>query len=265
MEFFFKPAGIALIGATADERKVGFSLLKNLMNGFGGKIYPVNPRYDEIAGLPCYDSVLNIPDPADLAIIFVPAPKAPELVGDCAKRGIPGVMIQSAGFAETASKGKILQDRLSEISRDSGIRIWGPNCMGLVDAVNHRVFSFVSPVIWEGGLLPGHISLIVQSGMLSAGFLMDTMTRDKTGISKVCSIGNKVDVNESDVLAYLLEDPDTRVVGLYLESVLEGRRFFDILKKAEKPIVVLQGGKSLKGRQGRPKPYGQHGRGQCCF
>ena len=217
------------------------------MTGFSGHIYPVNPRYTEINGLPCYANINQVPDPVDMAIIFVPAPAAPEVVQACADRGIPGVIIQSAGFAETGEKGKELQNQLAEISRRTGIRIWGPNCMGLVDVVHKNVFSFVTPSIWDEGLLSGNISLIVQSGMLSAGFLIDMMTRDKLGVSKACSIGNKMDVNECDILEYLLEDPDTAVVGLYLESIEEGRRFFEICKNATKPVVVLQGGKSEKG------------------
>ena len=247
MDFFFNPTGIALLGATANEKKGGFSILKNLMTGFSGHIYPVNPRYTEINGLPCYANINQVPDPVDMAIIFVPAPVVPEVVQACADRGIPGVIIQSAGFAETGEKGKELQNQLAEISRRTGIRIWGPNCMGLVDVVHKNVFSFVTPSIWDEGLLSGNISLIVQSGMLSAGFLIDMMTRDKLGVSKACSIGNKMDVNECDILEYLLADPDTAVVGLYLESIEEGRRFFEICKNATKPVVVLQGGKSEKG------------------
>lgn len=247
MDFFFNPTGIALLGATANEKKGGFSILKNLMTGFSGHIYPVNPRYSEINGLPCYANINQVPDPVDMAIIFVPAPAAPDVVQACADRGIPGVIIQSAGFSETGERGKKLQNQMAEISSRTGIRIWGPNCMGLVDAVHKKVFSFVSPAIWDVGLLPGNISLIVQSGMLSAGFLMDTMTRDKLGVSKVCSIGNKLDVNECDILEYLLTDRETSVIGLYLESIGEGRRFFEICRNALKPIVLLQGGKSENG------------------
>jgi len=247
MDFFFNPHGIAVLGASANEKKGGFSILKNLQSGFSGNIYPVNPRYSEISGLPCFSTINQVPDPVDMAIIFVPAPAAPDLVLDCAKRGLPGVIIQSAGFAETGSEGKRLQDQLTEISRGTGIRIWGPNCMGMVDAVHKRVFSFVTPTIWDEGLLPGNISLIVQSGMLSAGFLIDMMTRDNIGVSKVCSLGNKVDVNECHILEYLLKDPNTAVIGLYLESIVDGRRFLEICRNSEKPIVVLQGGKSENG------------------
>ncbi len=247
MDFFFNPRGIAVLGATSNEQKGGFSILKNLQCGFSGNIYPVNPRYTEISGLPCFPAIDRVPDPVDLAIIFVPAAITPQEVDACAKRGVPGVIIQCAGFAETGKDGAVLQDQLIEISRRTGMRIWGPNCMGMVDAVRKKVFSFVTPTIWDEGLLPGSISLIVQSGMLSAGFLIDMMTRDKLGVSKVCSIGNKVDVDECDILEYLLRDPDTAVIGLYLESIRDGRRFFEICRKASKPVVVLQGGKSDNG------------------
>ncbi len=249
MEFFFNPKGIALIGATTKSARGGFSILTNLMNGFAGKIYPVNPRYSSIEGLTCYQSVLDVPDPVDLAIVFVPAPLVPKVIQECAVRKIPGVMIESGGFSETGDDGKKLQNMLRQISHETGIRLWGPNCMGLVDAVKRHVFSFVSPTILDLGLIPGDVSLIVQSGMLSAGFLIDTMTHGTMGISKVCSIGNKVDVEECELLEYLIRDPHTKAVGLYIESIPNGRRFIEICSRSPKPIVVLKGGKSRKGAQ----------------
>jgi len=247
MGFFFEPRGIALIGASANPLKGGYSILKNLMAGFRGNIYPVNPAYGEINGLKCYASILQVPDPIDFAIIFVPAEPTLNVATECAARGLPGVMVQSAGFAEVGGKGKALQKELQTIGRKSGMRIWGPNCMGLVDAVKHHVFSFVSPAIWDDGLVPGKVSFIVQSGMLSAGFLMDIMSHGTMGISKACSIGNKADVDECDLLEYLIDDPDTSAVGLYLESTNDGKRFLDLCRRSSKPIVVLKGGKSEKG------------------
>jgi acyl-CoA synthetase (NDP forming) len=249
MEFFFNPKGIALIGATTHAAKGGFSILTNLLQGFTGKIYPVNPRYSSIADLTCFPSVLDIPDPVDLAIVFVPAPQVPDAIRECAIRKIPGAMIESGGFSETGEEGKILQDMLRRISHETGIRLWGPNCMGLVDAVRRHVFSFVSPTIWQDGLIPGEVSLIVQSGMLSAGFLIDTMTHGTMGISKVCSIGNKVDVEECELLEYLMGDTRTKAIGLYMESIPDGRRFLEICSRSPKPIVALKGGKSRKGAE----------------
>jgi acetyltransferase len=234
MEFFFKPRGVAIIGASANPVKGGHFILKNAMRGFKGGIYPVNPGYETIEGLPCYATVSEVPDPVDLAIIFVPGPGVPAIVKECAGRGISGVMIESAGFAEAGDNGKQLQEQLIAIGRETGIRIWGPNCMGLVDAVNKKVFSFVLPSIWEEGLTTGDVSLVVQSGMLSAGFLIDIMTHGTMGISKACSIGNKADVDECDILQYLIDDPETGVIGLYLESIRNGRRFVDLARRSSR-------------------------------
>ncbi len=249
MELFFKPHGIALVGATTNKLKGGNRILKNLQTGYKGDIYPVNPRYAEIEGLACYPSVIDISGHVDLAIIFVPAVAAVQAVKECGRKGIPRVMIQSAGFAETGDEGRALQAELLKVKEEYGTRIWGPNCMGLVDAVNRHVFSFALSSIWEDGLLPGKVSLIVQSGMLSAGFLIDTVTHGTMGISKACSIGNKADVDECDLLEYLIDDPDTDVIGTYLESIPDGRRFIKACRRSPKPIVVLKGGKSVKGAE----------------
>jgi len=247
MDFFFNPRGIAVVGATV-KPKGGLAIVLNLTRGFSGGIYPVNPGYEEIAGLACYPRVRDVPDPVDLAIVFVPAPQVPEIVEQCARRGIRRIMIESAGFAETGAPGKGLQDRVKKIASAGGIRLWGPNCMGLVDTVSRHVFSFVSPSIWEE-MLTGTVSLIVQSGMLSGGFLVDTMSHGIMGVSKVCSIGNKMDVDECDLLAYLLDDPETAAVGLYLESISHGPRFASLCRGAPKPIVVLKGGRSAQGAE----------------
>ncbi len=249
MDFFFTPQGIAVIGATANKLKGGYHILKNLLTGFKGGIYPVNPRYSEIDGFTCYASVKDVPDPVDLAIVFVPAAIAVAAVRECAHRGIKGVMIQSAGFAETGDTGRALQAELLAIKAEFGIRIWGPNCMGLVDAVNGHIFSFVLNSIWDDGLIPGNVSLIVQSGMLSAGFLIDTVSHGTMGISKACSLGNKADINECDILEYLIVDPQTEAIGAYLESITDGPRFLEACRQSRKPIVILKGGKSQRGAQ----------------
>jgi acetyltransferase len=249
MEFFFKPKSIAVVGASPNQFKGGNAILRNAINGFKGEIYPINPKYQTIEGLPCYPSIKNIPGPVDLAIIFVPARQVPQVVEDCIDMGIPGALIESAGFAEIGAAGEKLQQQLIKIAAKSSIRLWGPNCMGLVDAVNGHVFSFMVPEALKDGLLPGHVSLIVQSGMLSGGFLMDIISNRITGVNKVCSVGNKIDVDECDLLEYMEGDPQTKVIGLYLESIVDGRRFIDLCRKSSKPIVVLKGGKSASGAQ----------------
>ncbi|MFP4474684.1 MAG: acetate--CoA ligase family protein [Desulfatibacillaceae bacterium] len=247
MDFFFQPAGIALIGATTNPHKGGHSILRNLKHGYKGAIHPVNPRYDEILDMKCHKSVADVPDPVDIAIVFIPAAGVPDAVEQCAARGIKGVILECGGFAEAGAGGRELQARVDETRDRTGIRVWGPNCMGLVDANRDHVFSFVAPSIWDEGLLGGDVSLIVQSGMLSGGFLTDIMTHGTMGVSKVCSLGNKSDVDECDVLEYLLGDPDTKAVGMYLESVNDGRRFLSLCKKSDKPMVLLKGGMSTAG------------------
>ncbi len=249
MQCFFDPKSVAVIGASRDPKRGGYRILKNVQTGFQGPFYPVNPLCDQIDGLRCYPSVLDIPEPVDLAIVYVPARLVPAVVRQCAQRGVPGVMIESAGFAETGAAGKALQDELKQIAAETGIRLWGPNCMGLVDMVKRHVFSFVVENIWEEGALVGDVSLIVQSGFLAAGFVVDLMSHRGVGVSKACSIGNKVDVDECDLLEWLLDDPHTKAIGLYLESVSDGRRFMELCRRSRKPIVVLKGGKSAGGAE----------------
>lgn len=248
MESFFHPKGIVLVGATPTPTKGGYAILKNLTIGFDGPIFPVNPRYAEIDGIPCYPSVADVPGPADLAIVFVPARMVPGVVRECGKVGIRGIMLESGGFAESGPEGEALQEAVAAAAREHGVRIWGPNCMGLVDAVRGLVFSFVAPGIWDT-LTPGDVSLIVQSGMLSGAFLIDNMTRGIMGIGKVCSVGNKMDVDECDLMEYLIEDPDTRCIGLYLEAIPKGRRFIELCRRSPKPVVVLKGGQSRRGAE----------------
>ena len=249
MEFFFKPRGIAVVGATPGQGKGGRVIIDNLKRGYSGEIYPVNPRYEDIEGFPCYPSILDVPDPVDLAILFVSARLVPAVMEACATRKIPGVMIQSAGFAETGDQGRAIQDEVKRIADLSGIRVWGPNCMGLVDAPSRYIFSTVTPTIWDTQLVPGSVSMIVQSGMLAGAFLVDIISHGTMGINKVCSIGNKMDVNENDLIEYLIQDPATKAIGLYLESFADGRRFMDLCRRSPKPIVVLNGGKTARGAE----------------
>ncbi len=244
MNTFFDPSSIAVIGAS--QKKLGGQVMKNLLYGFRNPIYPVNPNYDKIFEIPCFSSLEAIPHPVDLAIVVVPASLVPPVVEACARKGVKRVIIQSAGFAEVGKEGVALQEHCQEIAKEGGIRLWGPNCMGLVDVRKQYFFTFMTPSIYLDGLIPGRISLIVQSGMLSAIFLAE-LTRRGIGVSKACSIGNRVDVDECDLLAYFMNDPETDVVALYLESMSRGRLFADMANSSSKPIVVLKGGKSEAG------------------
>jgi acyl-CoA synthetase (NDP forming) len=247
MKTFFQPASIAVIGASVREESLGGQIITNLLYGYSGDIYPINPNYKEIKGIRCYPTPEAVPGPIDMAIIIVPAPNVPEALIACGRKGIYRVIIESAGFSEIGPAGKILQDKCTQIAKAAGIRVWGPNCMGLVDIPGKNFFTFMHPKVYENGLIPGRISLIVQSGMLTAGFLADLMGDRAIGVGKACSIGNKSDVDECDILEYLLQDKHTDAVALYLESIPRGRRFMELASKASKPIVVLKGGKSSAG------------------
>jgi len=244
MNVFFHPASIAVIGAS--EQKLGGLVLGNLLNGYKGHIFPVNPNHEEILGVPCFHSLEAIPHHVDLAIVLVPAHLVPSVIEACARKGVKRVIIESAGFAEVGTKGITLQEHCKTIAQQAGIRIWGPNCMGLVDIHSRHFFTFMHPIIYKEGLLPCWISLIVQSGMLSAIFLTE-LSRRGIGIAKACSIGNRLDVDECDLIQYLMEDPETGVIALYLESIPRGRLFADLASHSPKPIVLLKGGRSEAG------------------
>lgn len=244
MHLFFRPSSVAVVGAS--QTQLGGNVVRNLQFGFNGKIYPVNPKHKEFNGLECFADVSDIPGPVDLAIVLVPARFVPAVIESCARKGVMRVIIESAGFAEVGGKGRELQDQCVAIAQKAGIRLWGPNCMGLVDVPKKHIFSFMIQIAMKKGLMPGRISLIVQSGMLSAIFLAELRRRD-IGIAKACSIGNRCDVNECDLLEYLIDDPDTDVIALYLESVPRGRRFAKLAKASSKPIILLKGGRSAAG------------------
>jgi acyl-CoA synthetase (NDP forming) len=247
LEGFLNPRSVAVVGATPDVKKGGYALVANLLGYCGERLYPVNPKYKEICGTPCYPSVEELPEVVDLAILFVPAREVPELITRCGRKGVSRVMIQSAGFAETGEQGRRLQERCLAEARGLGIRIWGPNCMGAVNGRTRMVASFMRPHVWEEILRPGDVSVIVQSGMASAGFLMQVMSEGYFGLSKACSIGNRSDINECDLLEYFAWDPDTAVVAMYLESVSDPPRFRKAVENLGKPLILLRGGISRGG------------------
>jgi len=249
MEGFLNPGSVAVVGASEDPRKGGNALVANLVESRISGLYPVNPRYEDVCGRRCYPSVEDLPEAVDLAILFVPAPEVPSIIEACGRKGIRRVMIQSAGFAETGELGRQLQERCVGIARANGIRLWGPNCMGAVNGHARMVASFMRTEFWKDILRPGGVSLVVQSGMLSAGFLMQVMSEGYFGLSKACSIGNRCDVNECDLLEYFATDPATEVVALYLESIADPHRFRRAIGRLNRPVVLLRGGISPEGAQ----------------
>jgi acetyltransferase len=247
MKRFFEPETVALIGASTKESHPGYQLFLNLRSCFGDRFYPVNPKTDELDGTTCFPSILDVPAEIDVAVVFIPASAVPEALEQCAERGIDRVVIESAGFSEAGPAGQALHERCLEIARSAGMRLWGPNCMGLINVQQTKVLSFLLNFLWKDRFKKGRVSLVVQSGMLSAGFLASILSRTPFGLSKIASIGNKMDVDESDVLEYLIDDPETGVIALYLESISNGRRFYETCRSTDKPIVVLKSGRTEEG------------------
>jgi len=247
IDHFFHPKGVAVLGATDNPQRGGFHILRNALGGYTGRVYPVNPKYTKILGVPCYPDIASIPENFDLVIYFIPAKFLPETIKACATKKVKAIIIESAGFSETGDEGRRLQDESVKLARENGIRLWGPNCMGLLDGHSRNVFSFMYQDNWKTLMQPGNVSLIVQSGMLSAGFLMMMLERGGMGLSKVASIGNKCDVNETELLEYYINDDNTDVIGLYSESISDGRRFLELARSTHKPIVILKAGRSPMG------------------
>ncbi len=247
MDVFFNPDGIAIIGATDNPSRGGYHILNNTLGGYRGRVYPVNPKHDSILGLKCYPDIQSIPHDFELAIYFIQANLLPATIEECSGKKVKGIIVESAGFAEAGEKGKRLQEKCLNLAGKHNIRLWGPNCMGLLDGHLRHVFSFMFTDEWKTLMAPGNISMIVQSGMLSATFFMMILEQGGMGISKVCSIGNKCDVNETELLEYLINDPHTGVIGLYVESIIDVRRFMELCMSTRKPIIVLKGGRSPSG------------------
>jgi acetyltransferase len=243
MKLFFEPQSAALLGATANKFRPGYQLFKNMEASLAERFYPVNPNLQEIEGKKCYSSVLELPETPDVAVIFIPANAVPQAIEECARKGVKAVIIESAGFEEVGEEGRKLAARCLEIAKANQMRLWGPNCMGMFNVHQMKILSFMSSS-WRELLIPGKVSLVVQSGMLSAGFLMHILSRTPFGLAKVCSIGNKMDVDETDILDYFKDDPETQVIAMYLESMKRGRKFFELAKSMDKPMVVLKSGRT---------------------
>ena len=245
-DVFFKPGTVAVVGASK-KAKFGSGIPDILLqNGYGGRLYLVNPREKEINGLPVYARLTDIPVPIDLAIIVVPAPQVPKVIAECIDLGIPAVVLESAGFGETGPEGARLEDELRKLLRGAKTRVIGPNCLGLINT--HDAFS-TTEVNLES-LRPGNIGVIAQSGAFG-NILADWAPTQDLFFSKLITIGNRLDVDETDCLYYFSDDDKTDVIVLYLEGVKDGRRFYEAAREVSrrKPILVYKGGRSAAGRK----------------
>lgn len=243
-ESFFNPKSVAIIGASQQKGKVGHEILTSMIGaGYEGKIYPVNPKAKEIVGLKCYPDLEAIGQVPDLVIIIVPAKLVPDIMKQCAKLKVNSVIIITAGFKEVGKEGRLLEEKVLETAKRAGIRIIGPNCLGVIVPTNKLNASF-------GGDLPvvGSIGYLSQSGALLTAIL-DMANAGGIGFSKLVSIGNKADINELDIIQALGSDPSTKVIAGYLESITDGDAF---VRQAEhisqsKPILLIKSGGTSAG------------------
>lgn len=242
----FEPRSVAIVGASARPATIGRALIDNLVQaGFAGAIYPVHPTADEIAGRPAYPSLAACPGPVDLVVVAVPARAVEATLVEAARIGARGAVVISAGFAELGGDGRAIEKHLREVARGAGMRMVGPNCMGLLNtdpAVKLDVtFSPVAPPA-------GNVSMLSQSGALGLA-IIDHARRLDIGIAQFISVGNKADVSGNDLLSYWMDDPRTQVIALYLESLGNPRKFARIAPQVarKKPIVAVKSGRSAAG------------------
>jgi len=249
LKSFFSPNSVALIGASPKKNKISHILMKNLVSSKSiEEVFPVNPNYDEVMDRASYDSILEIPEKIDLAVISLPAKITPPIVEQCVEKGVPGIVIISSGFSEKEGKeGEELEEEIRSQIEGTTTSILGPNTLGYYIPKTDLDVMFLKKEVF-GRPKEGHIGLLSQSGSLGVDFLNE-LHNNRTGLSLFLSLGNKLDIDENDVIEYLAQDDNTRCISMYLEGISNGERFFQLCKDVskEKPIVILKGGKSDSG------------------
>ncbi len=247
INFFFEPKTVAIVGASRNPEKLGNILLRNLTEGgFPGKVFPINPNETEIEGLKAFPNISSVPDPVDLVVVIIPAIYIPDVMKDAAAKGVKSVLIESGGFAEIGEKE--LQEEIVKIGKEAGIRILGPNTLGVANAYNNLVTAFST----IKNITKGNVSFVAQTGLFSGPILSLILSKEYFGVSKICGLGNKCDVNEIEIIEYFLDDDNSDVIALYLEGISEGRSFLSLAKKAfekKKPIIVLKAGRTKAGEK----------------
>ncbi|MCJ7422929.1 CoA-binding protein [Candidatus Bathyarchaeota archaeon] len=260
LEAFFNPSSIAVVGATKRINKAGHVIFKNFVENkrrgvFKGEIFPVNPCEDSILGVQCYRTVTDVPGKLDLVVIVVPAKIVPSIMKDAATKKAKTVVIISSGFGEIGNHE--LENQVVAIAKKAGIRILGPNCLGVYDSrtgvdmlflPETKILTTGDEVIATPRPIPGDIAIVTQSGAFGVAAL-DYLTGRQIGISKFVSFGNKCDVTETEMLHYLLYDEETKVILLYVEDIKTGREFLQVAKKVtrKKPIVAIKSGRTEAG------------------
>ena len=246
LEPFFEPKSIAVIGASSNPEKLGHAVVRNLVEGGYlrvGEVYPINLEAGEILGLTAFPSVKDVPSPIDLAVIVIPYPYVPEALRECGQKGIPAAIVISAGFREAGKEGLERELELIEISKQYGIRLVGPNCLGVIDTFTPMNASFAA-----GTPPSGPMAFMSQSGALGTAVL-DIALAGRLGLSKFVSLGNKADVSEIDLLKAWQDDADTTVILMYSEGMPNGQEFIRVAREVtrQKPVVAIKSGVTQSG------------------
>jgi len=240
LETFFKPKSIAVVGASKNSTKIGHATLKNiLISDYDCKVYPINPKEKEILGVKCYKTLNDVPGKIDLVMVSVPAKIVPQIMRECVQKKVEHTIIISSGFSEIGDHK--LEDEIKKIAEKSNMRILGPNTMGYKNASDNLDASFVFGVPRKGNL-----SLISQSGALGIGMIY-LANNEYVGVSKIIGVGNKLDIDDDDLIDYFSTDPETKVIGLYIEAIKDGRAFMNSIKACDKPVLVVKAGRSAAG------------------
>ncbi len=240
LETFFKPKSIAVVGASNNTTKIGHAALKNiLISDYDCDLYPVNIKEKEILGLKCYKKLTDIPGKIDLVLVSIPAPIVPQIMKDCVTKKVQNTIIITSGFSEIGNHD--LENEIKEIVKNSHMRILGPNTMGYKNASDSLDVSFA-----YGSPRKGNLSLISQSGALSIGMIY-LANNEYVGLSKIIGVGNKLDIDDDDLIDYFSTDPETKVIGLYIEGIKNGRDFMNSIKACKKPVLVVKSGRSAAG------------------
>ena len=245
LDRLFNPTSLAIIGASSDTKKAGARFLKGLSDtGYKGVVYPVNPNYTEVLGRNSYSGVLDLPNDIDLAVVAVPSKQVPGVVAECCRKRVRFVVVHSAGFAELGEEGKQLELEMLRATRDGVTHIVGPNCMGIYVPSSH-----INMIVYGAPLTnPGGLAFIGQSGWVTENVVVHGIERGLR-FSKIVSIGNQSDLTIEDMIAYLTEDDETRVIALYVEGIKKGRQFFSLVREAtrKKPVIIWKSGRSKVG------------------
>jgi acyl-CoA synthetase (NDP forming) len=242
LDALFQPRSVALIGASGTPGKLGYDILYNLIQaGFKGPIYPINPKADELLGLPVFKDIGSAPSPPELAVIVIPSKMVVGAIEECGKAGVKAAVVVTGGFAEAGEEGETMQLELARAANHYGVRVVGPNCQG-INSPHHFLCAS-----WPLITTQGKIAFISQSGTVGAA-LIDWASQDQIGFSVFVSLGNRADVCESDCIEYFNSDPNTKVIALYIEGVKRPQYFLESLARAAKPVVILKSGRTPRGR-----------------